>query len=144
MTTTDQPNSQHRHRRETRRQILLPFVGGVVLVVVLVIVAALAGRAPLSAAANLLLMVLVLCPLVLCLLPLYFLLAIAVAGVGRAHGGIAAPLRRVEDLSVSLRDRTKTITERAARVTIGLNARFAPLDKTLFSLFDRPDEDDHE
>ena len=146
MTTTDQPNSQDLHRRETRRQILLPFAGGVVLVVALLIGVIVAGRVPASAAANLLLTVLVLCPLAICLLPLYFLLVVAIAGMSRAHSGIAAPLRRVEDLSAGLRDRTKTVTERAARMTITLNARFAPLDKTLFSLFDRPapDEDDHE
>lgn len=144
--TTERPDSQRTHRRAVRRQIVLPFAGGILLVVALVVFAASQGAAPTSGAANTLLTLLILCPMALCLLPLYLLLVLVVAGMSVAHDGLARPLRRLEDLTLTLRDRTYSLSDRAARTTINLNTRFAPLDKLLFSLFDRPasPEDDHE
>ncbi len=144
--TTDSSDSRHMHRRALRREILLPFAGGVILIVVLVIVAAVEGATPTSGVANTMLTVLILCPMALCLLPVYLLLVLAVVGMNRAHDAIAKPLRQLEALTLTLRDRTHSLSDRAAQVTINLNARFAPLDKLLFSLFDRPaeDKDDHE
>src|SRR4051794_15220821 len=104
--TTDSSDSQRVHRRAMRREILLPFAGGVILVVVLVIVAAAEGATPTSGVANTMLTVLILCPLALCLLPVYLLLVLAVVGMNRAHDLIAKPLRQLEALTLTLRDRT--------------------------------------
>lgn len=144
--TTDRQEARRLHRRFTFRGIVLPFAGGMLLVVALVVFAALQGRVPTSAVANTMLTLLMLCPLALCLLPIYLLFAVAAFGMNRVHDGVAKPLRRLEDLTVKLRDRTYSATDRAARASINLNARFAPLDKLLFSFFDDPaqPEDKHD
>ena len=66
--------------------------------------------------------------------------------MNRAHDAIARPLRRLEQLTLDLRDRTYSLSDQAARTSINVTSRFAVLDKYLFSLFDRPatDEEDHE
>lgn len=144
--TNDQQDARKLHRRATLYAIVLPFAGGLLLIVVLMVIVGLQGRMPIAAVANTMLTVLILCPFALCLLPLYFALVIAVAGMSRAHGSIARPLRRLEELSLKLRERTTSASDRAARTTINLSARFAPLDKLIFSAFDRPaqPEDDHD
>lgn len=143
---TDGQVSTHIHNRAVRREILLPFAGGLLLIIALIIVALVAGQMPISGVANTMLTLLVLCPIVLCLFPIYLILIVALVGMNRAHNGIAKPLRRLEALSLQLRERTYSTSDRLARSSINLNTRFAPLDKLVFSLFDRPTpkEDDHE
>jgi len=136
--------SQRNHRRAVRLEIILPFAIGLVLIIVLVVIAALAGKTPNSGIANTLLTVLLLCPMAICLLPIYLLLVLAVVGMNRAHEAIAKPLRQLQALSLQLRDRTYSISDRAARTSINFNARFALVDKLIFSAFDRQAEDDHE
>ncbi len=63
--------------------------------------------------------------------------------MNRAHHGIAKPLRQLQLLSIKLRHRSESLSEQAARASISVNARFAPLDKLVFSLFDR-NEDNNE
>jgi hypothetical protein len=63
---------------------------------------------------------------------------VAVFGMSRVYNLIATPLRQLQELSLKLRDRTYSLSDRAARTSINLNARFAPLDKLIFSVFDRP------
>ena len=142
--TTEGQNSQRIHRRAVRREIILPFAGGIVLVVALVVIAAFKGETPTSGVSTTLLTVLMLCPMALCLLPIYLVLVMAVAGMNRAHDGITRPLKRAESASLAMRERAVSLSDRAARVSINLNARFAPLDRLLFSMFDRPakNEDD--
>ncbi len=142
----EKPDSAQAHRRATLRLIILPFIGGLVLIIALTVLVALAGRESIVAVSTLLLTVLILVPLAFCLLPIYLLLVVAVVGMNRAHDFIAKPLMQLEKLSESLRDRTYSVSDRAARTSINLNARFAPLDRLLFSAFDRPapSEDDHD
>ncbi|MBI1258982.1 MAG: hypothetical protein GC204_16040 [Chloroflexi bacterium] len=138
--------SQKLHRRAVRLEILLPFVGGLLLIILLVVIAAVAGKTPTSGVANTMLTVLLLCPMALCLLPIYLLLVMAVFGMNRVYDLLAKPLRQLQELSLQLRDRTYSLSDRAARTSINLNARFAPLDRLIFSVFDRPkpNEDDPE
>ncbi len=131
------------HRRAVRREILLPFIGGLILVVVLLLIAAIAGQVPTSAVSTTLLTVLILIPMAICLLPIYIVLVLAIFGMNRAHHGIAKPLRQLQLLSIKLRHRSESLSEQAARASISVNARFAPLDKLVFSLFDR-NEDNNE
>ncbi len=134
----DRLESQKLHRRAVRREILLPFAGGLLLIILLVVIAAIAGKTPASGVANTMLTVLILFPMALCLLPIYVILLVAIFGLNRAYDLIAKPLRQLQDLSLQLRDRTYSLSDRAARTSINLNARFAPLDKLIFSVFDRP------
>jgi hypothetical protein len=136
--TTDGQTSIHMHNRALRREILLPVAGGALLIIALLIVAIAAGQTPVSGIANTMLTVLILCPLVLCLFPIYIVLIVALVGMNKAHNSIAKPLRRLEALSLSLRERTYSTSDRVARMSINLNSRFAPLDKLIFSAFDRP------
>jgi hypothetical protein len=134
----------HDHRRAVRWGMILPFSGGLVLIIVLVIIAALEGETPTSGVANTLLTVLILCPAAICLLPIYLLLVIAVVGMDRAYNAVAKPLRQLEALSLTVSQRTKSLSNSADRSVINLSTRFALLDKLIFSAFDRPQEDDHE
>jgi hypothetical protein len=134
----DRLESKKLHRRAVRLEILLPFVGGLLLIIVLVVIAAVAGKTPTSGVANTMLTVLILCPMALCLLPIYLVLVVAVFGMNRVYDMLAKPLRQLQELSLKLRDRTYSLSDRAARTSINLNARFAPLDKLIFSVFDRP------
>jgi len=145
-SNTQRTHSEKMHRSDVRWKIALPFLGGLALMIGLVVIAALEGSAPTSAVASTLLTVLLLCPLAICLFPIYVLLALAAISMGRAHDLTSQPLRRIEALSLSLRERTLAVTERAAHATLNLNARFALLDRLIFSAFDRPadQEDDHE
>lgn len=146
MTTIDRQASEKLHRRAVRREIVLPFLGGLLLIIVLMVVAFAAGRTPVSGVANTMLTILILCPMALCLFPIYLVLIVALVGMNRAHNSVAKPLRRLELLTISMRERSYAIADRMARQSINLNARFAPLDRLLFSAFDRPaqQEDDHE
>ncbi len=140
--TDSRQDSAKAHRRAVRREIVLPFIGGLILIVVLVLIAAIAGQTTTAGVSTTLLTVLILIPMAICLFPVYIVLVLAIYGMSRAHDGIAKPLRQLENLSLQLRERTASVSERAAQMTISVNARLAPLDKLVFSLFDRHEDDD--
>ena len=94
------------HRRAVRREIILPFVGGLLLIIVLVVIAAVEGETPTSGVANTMLTVLILCPMALCLLPIYLLLVVAVVGMNRAHDCSPSRCADSKTLSLTLRERT--------------------------------------
>src|SRR3982751_4009599 len=96
----DRLESKKLHRRAVRLEILLPFAGGLLLIILLVVIAAIAGKTPTSGVANTMLTVLMLCPMALCLLPVYLLLVVAVFGMNRVYNLIAKPLRQLQELSL--------------------------------------------
>ncbi len=126
------------HRGETLRYIILPILG-VLAIILLGTVATLLLRRPVQVAllADWLLTVLVLCPMALCLFPVCILMIAAVAGLGKAHGLAAKPLRRLEDLSADLANKALTATDSINRQTVNVSTRFAFFDRWM-SLFDRP------
>jgi hypothetical protein len=128
-------------RREQRLQIWLPFVIGVVIVLMLVVFAVLTPRV--SVVANCLLTVLILCPAVLCFLPIYFVLVFAVSGMNSAYNSAARPLRGLERLSVRVLNRTVSLSDSLSRRSINFNARLAPLSNWMEHAFDER-KDDHE
>lgn len=133
------------HAEETRREILVPFLIGVALVVVPVIIALLLPRNNQTGLiADFLLTVFILCPAVICLLPIYLLMVVSAWGVGRLHDGVARPLAQVETFSKSLNTRTESLSDSVARRVISFSARFAKWDSAIFSTFDRPKEDRHD
>lgn len=113
------------HRRQTRLMIWLPFAGGLLLLIVLLVIAANQGGDRISVMSDVFLTLTILCPLVLCFFPIYLLVVLAVAGMNRAHNTTARALTRVEDASAKLKERTLTVTDRAARASININSRFA-------------------
>ena len=128
-------------RREQRLRIWLPFgIGAAVLVLVVLIV----GSMPnVSVVSNFVMTILLLCPVVICMLPLYFLLVIAVLGMNKVYNGAAKPLRSLERLTAQLSSRTTSLSDKLARQSINLNARVAPLTTRLEHAFDEG-KDDHE
>lgn len=117
------------HRRQTRLGIYLPFAGGILLLVLLMVIAANQGGARIAVIGDIMLTLFLLCPLVICMFPIYLLVVFVVVGMNRAHDKTAQVLTRAEDLTVKLRDRTYSVTDRAARASINLNSRFAFIDR---------------
>jgi len=124
------------HRRQTRLTIWLPFAGGLLLLLILMIIAASQGGARIAIIGDFFLTLFVLCPVVVCMFPIYLLMVLMVFGMNTAHDKTAALLTRIEGVTIKLRDRTYSITDRAARASINVNSRFAFIDK--LSKFESP------
>lgn len=132
---TPRPSDRDR-QRETLRYLLLPMV--VALLVVLLGAAAvmlLPQRSQVSIIADWMMSVLVLCPVVICLFPVCVGLIVAIAAMNRLHDSAAKPLRRAEDWSRTLVDRTTKTTDIVNQRTVSVSSRFAFIDR-LFSTFD--------
>ena len=126
------------HRRETRRQIILPMLAGVLLLAIMVSSALLLpDDLQLSLVADLLLTILVLCPTALCLLPVVLLFVVMVVGMNRAHGELAGVLERAEGLSRAATDKTAQVMDSVNQTVANTGARIAPLDK-MVDVFDPP------
>jgi hypothetical protein len=128
-------------QREQRLHIWMPFAVGVLALLLLVVVAALTPRV--SVVANCMMTILILCPVLICLLPIYFLMVFAVYGMNGVYNGAAIPLRRLEKLSQILHNRTISLSDTLARQSININARLAPLTHKMEHAFDER-KDDHE
>ena len=137
MTESAQPQntpaplaSERQHRRETFRQVVLPVVLGFAGLLTAIglaawLVAVQPAPGQLSLVADMLLIVFVLLPMVICLLPLYILLMVAAFGTGALHNASARQLRRLNRLTQTVSDRTIQVTERANRQTLALRVRLA-------------------
>ncbi|MDZ4763866.1 MAG: hypothetical protein SGI73_04885 [Chloroflexota bacterium] len=134
-TSADARTSGRAERRTLTRIFLIALLG-------LIGTAVVAGLLPRGAQANLianfLLTLLILCPAAVCLLPLYLGLMIVVFNVQRAHRITANALAKVNTVSANTMHSTQRAAEGWAKRSIQFNLFFAPLDKALFSLFDRP------
>jgi hypothetical protein len=114
---THSPSPDVLHRRETRRLIILPMLGLVVLMAAAVGGVALFPRGlQVQLVADWLLIVFMLCPAVLCVLPVTVGLWAAVAAMNRAHGAAARPLRK-------LGAHSQTMNTTAAQVADQVNGR---------------------
>jgi len=110
------------HRRQVRREILWPMFGVGALFVVAVVLVALATRleaAQIGAVADVMVTLLVLLPMVICMLPLYILLMLAVFGMSSLHAGSERQLNRFNDLVYNVSARTMrftgTVNQRVAK-----------------------------
>lgn len=134
--------TQEKLQRDQRMTILLPFGIGTAVLLVLVLIAAAVSNV--SVTANVMMTILLLCPAVICLLPIYFLLVVAVFGMNSVYNGAAKPLQALEKLTARLSHRTTQISDTVARQSINLNAHIAPLSNRLEHAFDeRKDDDEH-
>jgi len=104
-STTHQSNRQSGqkiHRRETRTQILLPFLFGLVVVLATFLVVALPvdplWRIRAAAIADLTVTVFCLFPLFLCMFGLYFIVIVSIYGMHKLHDTAQTPLQRLEHL----------------------------------------------
>ena len=120
--------SGRRHRRDVWLFIILPLTGGVLLIgIIMLFVLVLPRTMQVSLVADLTMTALMLCPLVICLLPISLGLATAAVMSGRLHQGSTGPLRRVETLSIKMSNRAVGLGERLSKLSIRFNAAFAPL-----------------
>lgn len=122
-------------RKPERRRWRLWLVAFPVVLVALLMTAALSliliprTTAEASIIADLWLICFVLLPLVICLAPLYLLLAAAFIGVGNLINVTERQLVRAKSLTEVARERTTTTADDLNRRSIGISARFAFLDR---------------
>jgi preprotein translocase subunit SecG len=123
----------------SRRAVIRPFILTLLVMLAAVMGAALLPRGEQTGIiANLLLTVLILCPLALCLFPVYLLLMFMVIQLQRAHSAAAGGLSRLGHVSISMNSRVERILTRWTRRSIRFNSWFARLDRLAFGIFDRP------
>jgi membrane protein implicated in regulation of membrane protease activity len=119
--------SEIRHRRDTWLWIILPMFLLVLLIAAAVAVLVIAPRelqaAHTSVVSDLMLSVLILCPAVLCMLPVTILMLTSVIGFSRVHGAAARPLRRLEGHSETLNSKANSVANRINRGTINISSR---------------------
>ncbi|MDX2140049.1 MAG: hypothetical protein SF123_18325 [Chloroflexota bacterium] len=137
--------SKRRHQREVMRFILLPMLLGVlVIVAVMIVVVALPRTLQVSAVADIVLTLFILCPLALCFLPFSLGLSVLALMSNRVTPAAAKPLRRGEALTLTISQRAVNIADKVARASIGFNARLAPLTRWMDNAFTRKNEDNHD
>lgn len=130
-TTPQHKDGRTLHQRETRWQIILPFIGGVL------VVAAVFGSMAfmndpfamqrVSVVANCLVSALILCPMVICMFPVYLLMVVMIYGLNKLHHGTEAPLQRLENMTENLAQRVTTVTQNVNQRVVNANVRLAPL-----------------
>lgn len=134
--------SARKHRRESRREIVLPVLGvglAILLVTVLVVLVFPRQDDQTSIVSGVVLICLTLFPVILCLFLLYAALIASLYYTGRANRATARALRQTQVASRSLTDRVNTTADRANRLSIDFNARFSRFDPIL-KRFDRRDD----
>ena len=132
-----------KHRRDTWLWIIVPL--GLLMLLVLagvVVTVLLPHAAQKSVISNVMLIVLMLCPLAVCTLPLTIGMIAAVFGMNFAHTALAKPLRKVEGYSLMMTERTRTATERINQAAIDVSARFGFVYKLLDTFEEKSDHTD--
>lgn len=136
--------SERIHRRETLWQIVLPVAGGTVLFALLfaavfLIPQLLPYPEQVSMVADVLVILFMLTPVLICLLPVYLLFVIMASGMGAFHKGTAQQLRRLHLLSQTITDKTITTTELVNQQTANLRVKLAGVEQRMEQTF-RVDE----
>jgi hypothetical protein len=131
------------HRRETRLQILLPFLGGVLLVLFLTLLPVLINdpqaRLRVAFVGDVLMTLFVLCPAVVCLVGLYFVVVLGIYGMNVLHRMAGTPLERLERISARFASGLDGVSQRVNNVAISWSASLASVYRVL-SIFDRDPE----
>jgi|GEM_PF-1713018 len=83
--------------------------------------------------------ILMLCPLILCGLPLYFALCAGVYGIIRLDSGTTFRLRKLQITSKKAQERVEKVTTSLGKRSIQINSRGAFL-RPLFRIFDHPED----
>ncbi len=135
--------SEVRHRRETLLLVILPLLLVLLLIIACVVgVLLLPRRDQVSIVSDVMFTLLMLCPAVVCILPVTIGVIAAVFAMNRAHDKAAGPLRRLEDLSLKLAQRADSSTDTINRRTIDFSARLGFLYRWMSVL--EGDEDEHD
>jgi hypothetical protein len=133
------------HRRETRRQVYLPFMLALFGLLGMVLLVALPTnpiwRVRAQAIADWTYTILCLAPAVLCLFPVFLLVAVAIWGMNRLHLMTERPLHRLEDLATNWVTRINTASEYVQHKTIDVSSTLEPAMK-MISAFDSEEASD--
>ena len=136
------------HRRDTLLWLILPMVLLALLIAAAVAVVIFVPRnlreSQTSLIADLMLAVLMLCPAVVCMLPVTILALVSVVGLNRAHGMLARPLRIVQDYSTTMSLKTKSATDTVNQKTIGASSRLGFIYKHFETFEQKPNQEDIE
>lgn len=131
------------HRRETRMQIILPFMGALLIVIGLTVLPVLINdpqyRLRVSFVGDLLMTLFVLCPAVLCVAVVYFVVVLGIFGMTLLHRMAGTPLERLERISARFAAGLDGVSKRVSNTAVSWSASLAPLYRIL-SIFDRDPE----
>jgi hypothetical protein len=139
-TNPERMSAADRHRQETWLYIVLPMLGAIAAVIALMafsLLFVIAKRPQVALVSDLMLTVWVLCPLAICLLPIYIVMVAIAFGVSKLHGGTEKPLRRLGDVSNTLSQRVIKTGDSLSRKSIAITSAAALLDR-LWGIFDLP------
>lgn len=136
--------SERIHRRETLWQIILPVAGGTVLFALLfaavfLIPQLLPYPEQVSMVADVLVILFMLTPVLICLVPVYLLFMIMAFGMGAFNQGTANQLRRLHRLSQTITDQTITATNQVNQQAANLRVKLAGVEDRMEQTF-RVDE----
>lgn len=130
---TDKPklkktDSDELHRREAGRGITRPFLLIFSLILIMVVVVMLLPkRAQLSIVSDWMYLWLVLCPIVLCLLPLQIGLIAGVAAMHKFYKGSKNPLESLQDKYIGVLQRTHQFLDKTSQRAIDAQVKITPL-----------------
>jgi len=131
------------HRRETRTQIILPFVGGLLLIIGLTMLPLLIrdeqARLRVSFVGDVLMTLFVLCPAVLCLAAVYFVVVLGIYGMTVLHRMAGTPLERLERISARFASGLDNVSDRVNKLSISWSSSLASVYRVL-SIFDHDPE----
>lgn len=143
MNSTTITDADKRRKKVIRgaafKSIWLPFIGGVLFIIVLVMVAAtLPDARQTSLISNFLLTIFILCPVALCMLPIYVVLMAGVYGMISVNKHAAKPLIALERTTAKVAERTHKVGVQLAKASVTFNVKMTSVDRAVFSIFDRP------
>ena len=116
---------------------LLIFIIGMLLIIEISPIALLPEQV--SIIGDIFITVLMLCPLVICGIPLYLALGAGVFGLIRLDSGTRFRLRKIQHTSKQAQIKAENLSQSLAKQSIRVNTR-AEFLRPLFRLFDRPED----
>jgi hypothetical protein len=130
------------YRRDNTRLILLPFgVGAAVLIVALLVTLFGTNAGEKSVVSDFLMTILLLCPAVLCTLPLAILLVVAAFAMNRVEGKAISLFDKVVPAVEGFNRRIDRAMDRLGRNAVDFGVKAAPVEKLVLSAFDRTNSD---
>lgn len=138
-TTPPRLTALQKSRTESRRTIWRwMLLAGLVITAAMIVVMLLREAEQVSLIADFMLIVMVLCPMLLCLGPLAVGLWVAVFAMSRVDNLLGGQIDRLEGITQSLSERTAKASEALSKRSISFSAQFAILDR-LFNPVDKSD-----
>jgi hypothetical protein len=127
--------SERIHRRQVRRQIVLPLLGGFLLLVLLMVAVLVPPLLPqpihVATLSNLLLILFMLLPTFFCLFGFYIILLYAVMGLGIFNRASARQLRRLNRLTETVTDQTVKVTTAVDKQALEARVKLAGVEAAI-------------